>query len=146
MTPRTSQLLSAWLPPGVHCLLIFIASSRASLPGMNAFAHQDKLLHGLAYAVMGALFYRALKLTLPARFFGLAAVLAIGMATLYGLSDELHQTFVPGRTADVRDLAADFLGSLIGVLLTRRYEISRRPRRTTIPGLTKGRRSDKKPT
>jgi VanZ family protein len=141
--PRIPQLLSAWLPPGVHCLLIFIASSRSSLPGMNGFAHQDKLFHGLAYALMGALFYRALKITLPARFSGMAVALSIGMATLYGLSDELHQLFVPGRTADAGDLAADFLGSLVGVLLTRRYELSRRTGNTAIPGLTKGRRSDK---
>lgn len=137
------QLLSAWLPPAVHCLLIFIASARASLPGMHAFAHQDKLLHGLAYAVLGALFYRALKLTLPPRFSGLAVPLSIAMATLYGLSDELHQHFVPGRTAELSDLGADFLGSLIGVLLTRRWESARRPWHPAIRGLTKDHRSDK---
>lgn len=143
MKTRIPELLNAWLPPALYCLMIFSASARPSLPGMDAFAHQDKLVHGLAYAVMGALFHRALKITLPPRFRGLTVALAVGLATLYGLSDEFHQSFVPGRTAAADDLAADFLGSLVGALLHRRLESTRRPRPDTIRGLTKGRRSDK---
>jgi VanZ family protein len=140
---RIPELLSAWLPPAAYCLLIFSASARPALPGMDAFAHQDKLVHGLAYAVMGALFHRALKRTLPPRFSGLTVAFAIGLATLYGLSDEFHQSFVPGRTAAAGDLAADFLGSLVGALLHRRLTLTRRPRPGAIRGLTKDRRSDK---
>ena len=48
--------------------------------------------------------------------FGLA-VAAVGLTVLYGLSDEIHQRFVPGRVADVRDLMADTIGALVGVVL-----------------------------
>jgi VanZ family protein len=140
---RIPELLGAWLPPAVYCLLIFSASARPSLPGMDAFAHQDKLVHGLAYAVMGALFHRALNISLPPRFQGLTVTLAVVLATLYGLSDEFHQSFVPGRTAAAGDLAADSLGGLVGALLHRRLAFARRPRPGPIRGLTKGRRSDK---
>ncbi len=143
MKPRIPELLSAWLPPVVYCLVIFNASARPSLPGMDAFAHQDKLVHALAYAVMGALFHRALKITLPPRFQALTVALAAGLAALYGLSDEFHQSFVPGRTAAAGDLAADSLGGLVGALLHRRLAFARRPRPGPIRGLTKGRRSDK---
>ena len=34
---------------------------------------------------------------------------------MYGFSDEIHQRFVPGRVADVRDLIADTIGALVGV-------------------------------
>ena len=44
-------------------------------------------------------------------------VLILMITTAYGLTDEFHQRFVPGRTADVRDLAADTIGALFGILL-----------------------------
>lgn len=121
MKPRTRHLLRCWLPPLGYCLLIFIASSGPSAPGLDHFPHQDKLLHGLAYAVMGALFYHALKHAAAPTFSRRAFFFSIFLATLYGLSDEVHQMFVPGRTADGGDLAADFLGSLLGVWCYRRW-------------------------
>ena len=42
---------------------------------------------------------------------------AIGIATLYGVIDELHQHFVPGRKPDVVDVVTDFLGAVVFVLL-----------------------------
>lgn len=41
-------------------------------------------------------------------------VMAILFACLYGFSDEIHQAFVPERTASVWDFAADVLGSILG--------------------------------
>ena len=42
---------------------------------------------------------------------------AIGLATLYGVVDELHQHFVPGRQPDVLDVLTDFVGAVVFVLL-----------------------------
>ena len=39
---------------------------------------------------------------------------AIMISTLYGISDEYHQMFVPGRTFDVLDMVADAIGSVAG--------------------------------
>jgi VanZ family protein len=39
------------------------------------------------------------------------------MASAFGASDEFHQAFVPGRTADVADWMADTLGAAIGALV-----------------------------
>ncbi|HHB76440.1 MAG TPA: VanZ family protein, partial [Desulfobulbus sp.] len=36
---------------------------------------------------------------------------------LYGVSDEWHQSFVPGRTPDILDIAADTFGAAVMVLL-----------------------------
>ena len=41
--------------------------------------------------------------------------MAIILATAYGASDEFHQSFVPGRYADPRDILADFTGAVLGV-------------------------------
>lgn len=71
--------------------------------------------HGIGYALLGALLLRALA---GGRLDGVTwsrAIAAILLATLYGVSDELHQTFVPGRSADRFDVLADCLGATLAV-------------------------------
>jgi VanZ family protein len=43
------------------------------------------------------------------------AALALAIAAAYGIFDELHQSFVPGRSADILDWFADVCGALIGI-------------------------------
>ena len=45
----------------------------------------------------------------------MASLLSIVASTAYGISDEIHQYFVPCRTADVMDALADMVGSSVGV-------------------------------
>jgi VanZ family protein len=44
------------------------------------------------------------------------AVFAILVSVLWGLSDEIHQAFVPGRSSEVADFVADVVGSVAGVV------------------------------
>ncbi|MDF2926839.1 MAG: VanZ-like protein [Paenibacillaceae bacterium] len=46
-------------------------------------------------------------------------VLAVMLSLLYGLTDEYHQTFVPGRTADWHDLRNDGIGASLAMLSLR---------------------------
>jgi VanZ family protein len=64
-----------------------------------------KIGHAAEYAVLGLLLLRAVGRVLPAA----AAALA------YAVSDEIHQAFVPGRQAAVRDVLVDAAGILLGV-------------------------------
>lgn len=41
-------------------------------------------------------------------------MLSVAATTVYGVSDEWHQSFVGGRSAEVADVVADFAGSVIG--------------------------------
>jgi VanZ family protein len=50
--------------------------------------------------------------------------LATSIASLYGISDEFHQSFVPGRTPDVVDWLADTSGALLAVLLIAHFSRS----------------------
>lgn len=88
--------------------LIFFLSHQPSLPAPSLFPHQDKLFHAVTYGVLGFLFQGGLPAT-PRRW-----MLAWLMASLYGCSDEIHQMFVPGRSADPLDLLADSAGALLG--------------------------------
>ncbi|HSH41142.1 MAG TPA: VanZ family protein, partial [Arenicellales bacterium] len=53
----------------------------------------------------------------PAGYAAQARWLALGLAVLYGISDEWHQSFVPGREPDVLDVLADGVGAAVGILL-----------------------------
>lgn len=99
------------LPALLYAALIFFLSAQSSLPGPRIVGF-DKVEHLGAYAVLGLLIARALMAYGVAR--RKAAVLALVLGFLYGVSDEYHQSFVPGRTADWRDAMADLLGSSIG--------------------------------
>ena len=74
----------------------------------------DKLLHGLEYGVLGILLYRAFHQTM--RTLG-SISLAIICAVVFGISDEIHQWFVPNRQIDIWDLLADTLGASIFIVL-----------------------------
>jgi VanZ family protein len=95
--------------------IIFGLSSLSDLPAPPTGV-DDKTEHFLAYAGLGLLAVRA---TSGATFAGLtapAAASAWALATAYGLTDEIHQRFVPGRTFDLLDWRADALGAAAATL------------------------------
>ena len=106
--------------------LIYYLSDRPSIDVPALFAYQDKMFHLLVYAVLGFLVLGAMRQTVAGYAAG-QAWLAIALAGLYGLLDEYHQSFVPGRDATAGDLAADFTGAVLGAgtlyLLVRRLAI-----------------------
>ena len=99
--------MKRWLPVVLFAALIFYGSS---IPGNELhvpFNLWDKLLHATEYAIFAFLLARAFGVR---RWWW-----AIIAGTLYGVSDEFHQTFTPNRSGnDLGDLTADFIGSFIG--------------------------------
>jgi VanZ family protein len=90
--------------------VLFFLSSLSSLPAPPA-GLTDKHEHFVAYGILSALTVRALARE-EWRRVSLGVVLgAILIASAYGVSDEFHQRFVPGRTYEVLDMVADALGS-----------------------------------
>jgi VanZ family protein len=116
-----SNLTRYWLPLIAYALAIFVQSQFPAPQSLPQWSGSDKLLHGLAYAVMGALFYRAYRTLDIGRNPRRALVLAILSTALYGLSDEVHQYFVPTRQADILDFLADAAGGAAGAALFRRF-------------------------
>jgi VanZ family protein len=106
--------------------LIFSVSSMAHPPSPRQVS--DKTQHALAYAGLATL---ALRATAGGRLRGITApamLTAWIVASVYGLSDELHQHYVPGRSAEVGDAAADALGAAIAVLVAGAFGIIVRSR------------------
>lgn len=106
-----------YLPLIIHWLTILILTSLPSdqVPSVEI---GDKVNHFLAFFVLGFFLNLALKYQnkypLPKKNILLYTVI---IAAFYGLLDELHQLFVPGRSAEVLDWIADFLGAITGSFL-----------------------------
>lgn len=112
-TPQT--ILLYWLPVVTLCLAIFAQSCFPSTDAGPDFPLKDKVLHMAAYGLLAALFGRACHHSWPGCLTrSQLLVISIGFATLYGLSDEWHQSFVATRQADMLDGVADFVGSALG--------------------------------
>ncbi len=102
-----------WLAAMVYAVVIFALSSEANpLPALTAHVW-DKLLHLVEYGGLG--FLVGLAAGQRSDFTSRDVLFwASLVGLLYGASDELHQSFVPGRDAEVGDVLADGLGSVIG--------------------------------
>ena len=114
---RLKHFAYYWIPVIGYCLMIFIQSSFPASERIPEFDFSDKLLHAGAFALLGLLVYRALNAMERRRFtVGGLVVLSISFTVLYGASDEIHQYFVPSRSAEFLDFAADAIGGIIGVM------------------------------
>jgi VanZ family protein len=107
-----------WLPPLAWMALIFVLSAQPDLPrapGPWLDTLIKKAGHAGAYGVLAWLYQRALR----PRLRGSTAlrVVSVGLAIVYALSDEYHQTFVPGRKGRLSDVAVDGVGACGAMLL-----------------------------
>ncbi len=104
--------------------MLFALSSRSTLPappGGLSYYHA----HFAAYAGLAAVTVRA-KARGVRDVSWRAVVAAVVISSLYGVTDEYHQMFVPGRTFDALDIVADVLGSVVGAGATGAWSIIRR--------------------
>jgi VanZ family protein len=112
---RTAASHLASYPLWVACVawagVIFWFSSRS---GSQIPGRFSELGHFGEYFIFGALLYWALRLSGRR---DIAAAAALIVASLYGMSDEFHQHFVPTRTPDVMDWGVDTLGAACGILI-----------------------------
>ncbi len=126
-----------WVPSVLWATLIFRLSA---IPGSDVPpGDYGSLAHFTVYAVLGALLFLAL-----AREQGAvrAACLAVVISSAYGVTDEVHQAFVPGRVPDVVDWGLDTLGAGVGAFTSlgvHRYLQRRRAESGgTVPGRPEG--------
>ena len=99
-----------WGPVIAYMAALFYVQSLSSLPSPPA-GLTDKHEHFFFYGILAALALRALARGEWRGIRGATVIGAILISSLYGVSDEFHQRFVPGRTYDVLDMAADAIGS-----------------------------------
>jgi VanZ family protein len=120
-----------WAAVTVYAVAIFFASSTPRPLGIQGLPPGvDKLIHAAVFGGLSLTVWRAMRCSAPRLSPIRLAALAGLIATLYGVSDEIHQWFVPGREMDALDVAADGIGALTaqGAILMR--PAARRPVRS----------------
>ena len=121
---RLYQILQRWGPALMLMLAIFLFSNTPSteIPNLGGW---DRLVkkggHMLGYALLALTLLRGLG---PADWRNI--LFAFIGAALYAASDELHQSFVPGRHAALVDVAIDSLGAALGLLAARHLPVLQR--------------------
>lgn len=101
------RALALWAPLLAALGGVFWLSSLSHVPGAELV--WDKLLHATGYAGVSALALRAFHGGTGRLRVGPTAAAAIFML-LWSVSDEIHQSFVPGRDASAGDVVADMVG------------------------------------
>jgi VanZ family protein len=112
---RGRRLAWWWGPVAAYAVAIFIASSISQPPSLPELV-TDKDLHGGLYGGFALIVLRAVAKRWDRVTLGTGLV-TIVLVVLYGVSDEYHQSFVPGRTSDVADVIADGLGASAAVFI-----------------------------
>lgn len=102
---------------GVMAVIFWFSHRPGDALFMPSLFGLDKILHGLAYGVLAAAFLYGLGPRLegitPWRIIWLTTLFCL----LYGLTDEYHQTMIPGRICSLGDLAADMCGGGVAGLI-----------------------------
>ena len=76
----------------------------------------DKVLHAVEFGILALLCYRAFRWAAGPVVARQALVLAIVTASVFGITDEVHQFFVPFRESSWQDWLADTIGAVIGAI------------------------------
>jgi len=100
--------------------LIFYLSH---LPGADVpplIFGMDKIVHAIVFGILGFFVLGAMRATVDG-YRAFQPWLAVILVIAYGVLDEFHQHFVPGRTPDIHDVMADAVGAMLGVWLSYRF-------------------------
>jgi VanZ family protein len=114
--------------------LIFIFSAQPTLPSVPGRWDLllKKTMHALAYGVLTALVMRALRGHWSDD--GVIRLVSISVSLAYALSDEYHQTFVPGRDGNLIDVVVDTVGIAGAIGVDWRWHEERREGGKSVSG------------
>ena len=110
-------LIPYWLPVLLYVCLIFGLSSQPNLKPPLDFKYSDKVAHTIEYGILGLLLARAVRATGKLEWPLTAALLALSMGMIVGVSDEMFQSLIPGRDSSAFDFFADASGLALAQLI-----------------------------
>lgn len=113
------EICIAYLPSVLWATLIFTFSSQTTLPGFEESAYDfilKKTAHIAVYLILYLLVFRSVTLTSDEKNKKLLLWLPVTICLLYAITDEFHQSLVPGRYSTIRDIGYDMLGVSIAFL------------------------------
>lgn len=109
--------------PGILLLAMIFRTSSIPGDGMTWLVSPfDKFVHCGVYAVLGACFCLWFSNSRWEKRSLAMAFCAAGLCLFFGVLDEFHQSFVPGRSVSAGDVCADFVGGLLGAFAYRAFK------------------------
>lgn len=82
-----------------------------------------KVIHASVYFVLAFFIITFLNVLFDHKYYIVSMLLTILLCVIFASSDEIHQTFVNGRTGQALDVAIDSAGALVGILFYSTYHI-----------------------
>ena len=113
-TASWQNRLLAWGAVVGYCALIYFLSAQSNLNLPKVVPASDKWAHLIEYAVLGWLWTWAARSSWPESAPRTILLSALVFTLSYGVSDEWHQSHVPGRSASTADVGADMTGGGLG--------------------------------
>ena len=109
-----------WLFPCALAVMIVLASGRSQIAAPPGIPSVDKLGHFLVFGLLASLVVRSPggRVVWP--------LCAVTLVSFFGISDEFHQSFTPGRSVEFTDWVADTLGAALAVTLYANWGAYRR--------------------
>lgn len=107
-----------YIPLAAYWLTIFILTS---LPGRSLpkviLIFTDKAKHLIGYLILSFLLNFAIHFQKKFEKLNIrSGITAFMIIAVYGILDEIHQIFIPGRSFEWLDFLSDLIGGLIGIL------------------------------
>jgi VanZ family protein len=99
-----------------------MASSRSQVAAPDV-PDIDKIAHFFVYGLLGTLLARVPQVVV---WRGLGVYWAVALASFFGISDEFHQSFTPGRSVELADWVMDTSGAALAVFIYARWSAYRR--------------------
>jgi len=110
--------------------VIFYLSHQSNPPVPGGIP--DWILHGVEYFGFTVVVFRAVSGGLPAVLNRPRVLFTMAIVTAYAISDEVHQMFIPFRTADIRDVRSDVIGAMLALLSCWAWLIIATPKSQTV--------------
>ena len=115
------EAMWAWLVVLAYAGVIFYLSSQSEPPSLPfpIFPGLDKIVHACEFGLLSLLLFWAIRCSLQEFSMRKRGIATVVILVLYGISDEIHQTFVPMRHGDPFDVLADAVGAVCALIALR---------------------------
>lgn len=119
---KLNDYIKSFSPAFFWALLIFFLSHQQMLPSLDLSIFDFILKKSAHMAVYATLYILLIKGFQKMGFqFKQIWLKALIICLIYAITDELHQSFIPGRTGAVRDVGYDMLGASLAALRKFKY-------------------------